>query len=109
SFRIDGLPAAEYDLTVSASGKAVLGGQPPAGEVLRGSTKCTVPAVLPAGGPSPIDLGTIKLTSTLPAKNAAPSQGAGTPPNSKDVLARKVSLLAKALPLKDALARVARS
>jgi RNA polymerase sigma factor (sigma-70 family) len=75
SFRIEGLPAADYVLAVSASGAAVVGGAKPDGEFLRGSAEFTIPAVRPAAEPPPIDLGAIKLVSTIPAKDAPTEQG----------------------------------
>ena len=65
SFRIEGLLAAEYDLTVIVDDKAVLTGQKPTGHILQGSEKITVSAVVPTDAVTQIDLGTIKLKSTI--------------------------------------------
>lgn len=54
SFRIEGLPAAEYQLSVQA------------GDPLRGSFKFSVPPLMPPAAPAPVDLGTMKLVSRLP-------------------------------------------
>lgn len=76
SFRIEGLPAAEYDLAVSANGQAVVGEPKPDGEILRGSQKVPVPAVAP-GAAEAIDLGTIDLKSLVALTNKADAKADG--------------------------------
>ena len=71
SFRIEGLPAAEYQLTVSADRQAVLDNPKSDGDVLRGIEKFSVPAVAPSDDTEVIDLGTIKLTSLVALNDAA--------------------------------------
>jgi hypothetical protein len=68
SFRVEGLPAAEYDLEVVADGQAVIGDQKPSGEIGRGSKEFSVPAVAPPNASMPIDLGAIKILPTVSSK-----------------------------------------
>ena len=75
SFRIVGLPAAEYQLTVSVNGQAVLGEPKPQGDVLHGAQKIPVPAIAPADKAA-VDLGDIKLQSLIAAKPQAAAPAA---------------------------------
>jgi hypothetical protein len=88
SFRIKGLPAAEYQLTVNASGEAVVDDPKPDGVILRATKKFAVPAAASSDAPASIELGAITLTSRLAANNAqaAPEnrQAAITPPAAVD-------------------------
>jgi RNA polymerase sigma factor (sigma-70 family) len=68
SFRIEDLPAAEYDLEVVADGQAVIGAKKPDGEIGRGSQKFSVPAIAPPDASTPIDLGTIKIVAADSSK-----------------------------------------
>ena len=72
AFRIEGLPAAEYEFTAIADGEAVLDDQNPDGHMLRGSEKKAVPAAVSADAAPAIDLGTIALkVLAVPQKPAA--------------------------------------
>ncbi len=69
SFRIESLPAAEYQLVVSASADAALGDSKPAGQILSGSSKFSIPAVVLPDATQPIDLGLVDLKSLVPLTN----------------------------------------
>jgi hypothetical protein len=68
SFRIEDLPAAEYDLEFVLDGKPVIGDKKTEGEVARGGSRFSVPAVPPTDATKPIDLGTIKVVPSDPSK-----------------------------------------
>ncbi len=92
SFRLEDLPAAEYDLEVVVDGQAVIADKKPAGEIGRGSERFSVPAVAPPNASTPIDLGTINIkpaekprikfefhrAETKPAEGLTESTVAGT-------------------------------
>ena len=63
SFRMEGLPAAEYEISVSALGEAVADDSKPAGQILSGSQKFSVPGDASPEKIQSIDLGPINLKS----------------------------------------------
>lgn len=65
TFRLEGVPAAEYVLSVKLEGKGV-----PEGSVLGGSKQIIVPAVLPIDQEKPIDLGTISIDMVAASKKS---------------------------------------
>ena len=71
SFRIEGLPAAEYRFSVKASGEAAISENRPAGPLFSGAGSFAVTGVVSQEPVEEIDLGVIDLQSHVPLKKVA--------------------------------------